>query len=260
MTPDELLAAWHQQQTAFIELREQRTRAITDVLVALHTELGRPLRVLDLGCGPASLATATLERLPDSQLVGVDRDPVLLRLARETNRFGDQMLLVDADLTSPELADQIPPGPYDAAISATALHWLDPDQLAGLYLRVGTLLGPSAIFMNADHLYFDQIHEPALAEVAQSERERVRLALLASGAMTWDDWWQAAFKMPGWQAEAELWQTRWAAKHTTVPASLEFHLAALRAAGFTEVAQIYQWFDDRVIFGKKPLASETDPS
>ena len=32
MTPEELLAAWHLQQTAFIEFRDQRVRAMLEVL------------------------------------------------------------------------------------------------------------------------------------------------------------------------------------------------------------------------------------
>ena len=35
MTPEELLAAWHLQQTAFIEFRDQRVRAMLEVLAAL---------------------------------------------------------------------------------------------------------------------------------------------------------------------------------------------------------------------------------
>lgn len=109
MTPDELLAAWHEQQTAFIEFRGLRTRMITDALVALRAELGRPLRLLDLACGPASLASAALEALPDGEAVAVDCDPVLLRLARETNRFGDRLRLVEADLVDPDLVAVLPP-------------------------------------------------------------------------------------------------------------------------------------------------------
>ena len=54
MSPEELLAAWHAQQTAFIEFRDQRVRAMLEVLAAVKPQ-DRPLRVLDLGCGPAPL-------------------------------------------------------------------------------------------------------------------------------------------------------------------------------------------------------------
>ena len=112
MNPEELLAAWHIQQTAFIEFRDQRVKAMLEMLAAAHPE-GRPLRVLDLGCGPGSLCDAVADRFPDAEVVGVDRDPILLRLGRETNRHGERMRLLDLDLAAPgrvELLDhqQIP--------------------------------------------------------------------------------------------------------------------------------------------------------
>ncbi len=252
MTPDELLSAWHIQQTAFIEFREQRTRCMVDVLAELARQAGRPIRVLDLACGPASLGTAVLERLPDSFVTGVDRDPVLLRLGRETNRFADHLVLLDIDLRSPKWTSRLPEHGYDAVVSATALHWLQPGELAGVYQQMSRIMGPGAVFMNADHLFFDHAGNRFLDEFAHADRERVRLARLAQGAMSWDDWWRAALAMPGWEEETALWSQRWADKYPTVKVSLEFHLAALRAAGFDQTDQIYQWFDDRVVFGRLP--------
>ena len=36
------------------------------------------------------------------------------------------------------------------------------------------------------------------------------------------------------------------------PVSLEFHLSALRAAGFAETTHIFRWFDDVVVFARLP--------
>jgi len=38
----------------------------------------------------------------------------------------------------------------------------------------------------------------------------------------------------------------------TVKVSLEFHLSALRAAGFVETTHIFRWFDDVVVFARLP--------
>ncbi|WP_157085762.1 class I SAM-dependent methyltransferase [Devriesea agamarum] len=255
MTPNELLAAWHIQQTAFIEFRAQRTRCMMDVLSGLADERGRPVRVLDLGCGPGSLGTAVLDRMPDAQVVAVDRDPILLRLAKETNRHGDQHVFIDADLAGPDWVTAVPDGTYDAAISATALHWLGPDQLVALYQRLGSLLGDGAVFMNADHLFFDQVHQPFLDKFSQADRDRVQREHLNDGAMGWDEWWEVARSQPGWEKEAAQWHERWSEKHMTIPVSVQFHLSALRAAGFVETAQIWQWLDDRIIFGRRPVES-----
>ena len=237
MNPEELLAAWHVQQTAFIEFRDQRVRAMLEMLAAVHPG-DRSLRVLDLGCGPGSLCDAVADRFPEAEVVGVDRDPILLRLGRETNRHGERMRLLDIDLADPGWISKVGQERFDAVVSATALHWLSPDKLAGLYVALPQVLNPGAVFLNADHLYFDGATEPFLKGEA--------------GAMTWDAWWEAARSMPGWEAEARQWEERWSDKSPIVKVSLEFHLSALRAAGFVETTHIFRWFDDVVVFARLP--------
>ena len=116
MTPEELLAAWHIQQTAFIEFRDQRVKAMLEMLAAAHPE-DRPLRVLDLGCGPGSLCDAVADRFPDAEVVGLDRDPILLRLGRETNRYGERMRLLDLDLADPGWIHEVGRERFDAVVS-----------------------------------------------------------------------------------------------------------------------------------------------
>ncbi|EPH06856.1 hypothetical protein HMPREF1531_00458 [Propionibacterium sp. oral taxon 192 str. F0372] len=250
MTPDQLLEAWHDQQTAFIEFREMRTRTMVRVLAHLQSGLDHPIRVLDLACGPASLATEVLAAIPGASAVGVDRDPILLRLAKETNQFGERLQIVDADITDPTLPEQLGGRIFDAAISATALHWLDPGELVSLYQHLPRMLVDGGVFLNADHLYYDQRTQAGLDALAVSLRDSFQVNHMEQGAMSWDDWWQAATTMPGWEKDAQRRQQVWANDHPTVKVSTGFHLAALQAAGFIETDQIYQWFDDRIIFGR----------
>lgn len=253
VTPTELLAAWDAQQTAFIEYREQRTRCVTMILAAHAATLGRPLRVLDLGCGPGSLANAVLDALPEATVTGVDRDPVLLRLFRESTPHPDKVAIVDADLRDDSWADHLPLTEYDAAISATALHWLDPDELVRAYGVLGRVIASGGLVLNADHLLFDEVSEPTIRRIAIDVRAAAEVRLRAQGAMSWDDWWALAFGMPGWEAEAEEYHRRWQGKDTVIKVSPEFHLSALQAAGFRETSQVWQWLDDRIVYGRKPL-------
>ncbi|MBS2036403.1 methyltransferase [bacterium] len=50
--------------------------------VLLDVELGRPTRILDLGCGCGALAAAVKQRLPDARVVASDRDLRALEYAR----------------------------------------------------------------------------------------------------------------------------------------------------------------------------------
>lgn len=251
MTPEELLAAWHVQQTAFIEFRNQRVRAMLDVLAAAQPE-DRGLRVLDLGCGPGSLGEAIADRFEDAQVVGLDRDPILLRLGRETNRHGERVRLLDVDLTDPVWTTQVGEGRFDAVVSATALHWMSPEDLVRLYGELPQVLNPGAVFMNADHLGYDRVTEPSLRAIAEQEREKFRAAAVDAGAMTWEDWWEAARSLPGWEPEVRAWEQRWADKTSNVKVSLAFHLTALQTAGFVEPTHIFRWFDDVVVYARLP--------
>ncbi|AXE37240.1 class I SAM-dependent methyltransferase [Acidipropionibacterium virtanenii] len=251
-TPTALLEAWEVQQTAFVEYRADRTRVMTDVLGAVAATLDHPLRVLDLGCGPGSVSNAVLAAIPDATVVGVDRDPLLMRLFRESTPYPDRVEVLDLDMASPGWTEGLPLGGFDAAVSATALHWLQPGQLARLHIEVARVLHPGGVMLNADHLFFDATAQPFLAALAPAERSRAEERLTRAGAMSWDDWFSAAASMPGWQAEAEAHFAQRDHKVTLTKVDVAFHLASMRAAGFTETAQIWQWLDDRVVFGRMP--------
>lgn len=212
-----------------------------------------PLRVLDVCCGPGSLSNAVTQRFGDASCVGIDRDPVLMRLFRKTTPHPDRIEIVDVDLREPGWAARWAEEPFDAAVSATALHWFEPDELTRVHQDIASVLTPGGILLNADHLFFDKATEPFLAELAPAERDRTEAQMREDGAMSWQEWWDAALAMPGWESEAEEFRRRWADKDISRKVSAEFHLASMRAAGFTETAQVWQWFDDRILIGRMPM-------
>jgi trans-aconitate 2-methyltransferase len=248
----ELLAAWDAQQTAFIEFRDQRTRCVVEILAARAAELDRPLRFVDLGCGPGSLTNAVLDRLPEAEATGVDRDPVLLRLFAESTPHAQRVQLVDVDLRDLGWIEALPHSKYDAAISATALHWLTPSELAQVYQGLGRVITPGGVILNADHLLFDDLTQPGIAQLSQQFRANAEARLRQAGALGWDEWWGLALSMPGWEAEATEYHRRWQESREIVKVDAEFHLAAMRAAGFAETTQVWQWLDDRIVYGRLP--------
>jgi tRNA (cmo5U34)-methyltransferase len=114
--------------------------------VAALEMLGRPpARVLDLGAGTGMLAAHVAAAYPEAELVLVDGAPAMLEQARAT--LGDRAQLHVADL-----ADPLPAGPFDAVVSALAIHHLDDEGKRGLFARVREVVPPGGVFVNAEQV------------------------------------------------------------------------------------------------------------
>jgi tRNA (cmo5U34)-methyltransferase len=106
----------------------------------------RPLRrVLDLGAGTGLLAAMVAHAHPDAELVLLDGATGMLEQARE--RLGD-----DASYVTADLRDRLPAGPWDAVVSALAIHHLDDPGKRDLFARVHGALAPGGVFVNAEQV------------------------------------------------------------------------------------------------------------
>lgn len=93
-------------------------------------------RVLDLGCGTATLTTLIARSLPSAEVIGVDVDPQALRIARaKIERAGLDIRLDNARTSALPYAD----ASFDRVVSSLVFHHLTPDekrQTAGDVFRV----------------------------------------------------------------------------------------------------------------------------
>jgi trans-aconitate methyltransferase len=71
-TSHDLLSRWEEQQSAYVAHRENRFQVMLDLL-ALNCP--PDLTVLDLACGPGSIADRVLSRFPQARAVATDYDP-----------------------------------------------------------------------------------------------------------------------------------------------------------------------------------------
>jgi trans-aconitate methyltransferase len=264
-----MLAGWDEQQTGYLPRREERFAVITRTLGDV---LGDEFTVLDLGCGPGSLSVRILETYPRARAVAVDSDPVLLALGqRALGDLGGRLRWVDADLREPDWADRLGTAAIDAAVSTTALHWLEPGVLIDVYRRVGELIQPGGVVLNGDNMPYAR-REPAIQRLADLTTDRATEdAFLRRGVADWQQWWERAERSGELDAEfAERERRnraadeRWGERKGQWLTSLETHVLGLSEAGFTETGTIWQLFDDRVLLGVKgtdaaPTASGTDP-
>lgn len=237
----EWLRRWDAQQQLHIPYRDDR---FTAIIAALAAFAGETPRVLDLGSGPGSLSVRVLERIPGAEIVAVDADPVLLSIGRASAGADGRITFLDADLRGDWLA-QVPVGPYDAAVSTTALHWLRLEQLLPFYTRLAEVLRPGGVFLNGDRFDFDHDQKAIArtATMAQPEWPPV-----PEGAEDWDAWWAAVEADRTFGAEVAQRRARGHEHpHDHQRHTYEFHRATLLAAGFAEVGTVWQRLVNRVL-------------
>jgi SAM-dependent methyltransferase len=175
-------------------------------------------------------------------VVGVDADPLLLGLGAANT--GPRVRLVQADLGYPSWPERTGlSGPWDAAVSSTALHWLDADTLATLYRTLAERLRPGGVFVNADHMAPGNSTVDHIALAVRAGRTARAGTHRHEG---WAQWWQAL----GEDAElAPLLDGRPPApiEHTENELTVVEHAELLRASGFAEAAPVWQFGDDHVL-------------
>jgi tRNA (cmo5U34)-methyltransferase len=103
-------------------------------------------RVLDLGAGTGLMSEAVLSRYPDAELVLIDGAAEMVAQARE-RLAGAHARFVVADLR-----EALPDGPFDAVVSALAIHHLEHQDNRDLLRRVVESLRPGGAFINAEHV------------------------------------------------------------------------------------------------------------
>ncbi len=245
----EWIRRWDLQQEESLPDREERFTALID---AVQEGAGRPdPLVIDLGCGPGSLSIRLLDRIPAATVVAVDADPVMLALARAA--YGDRagLRFVCADLRHPGWSGELSLDRLaDAAVSTTALHWLDPQALSALYAELTGVLRPGGLLLNGDHLRVDDAASPVLARLDEALLRREDKRRFPNGhAETWSGWWDAIAAEPamaGPVAEREAWRDH-ADHHGWATRLLGTHIDALHAAGFAEAGTLWQRGENRLL-------------
>ncbi|HEX4363932.1 MAG TPA: methyltransferase domain-containing protein [Solirubrobacteraceae bacterium] len=182
---------------------------------------GRPLRnVLDLGAGTGLLARAVAASNPDAKLTLLDGSAAMLEQARAA--IGDAATYVVADF-----ADALPAGPWDAVVSALAIHHSEDDVKRALFRRVHDALGAGGLFVNAEHVS----GPTALFENANQAWHERRAAELGATPAEW------AAGVERMRADRR--------------APVEQQLGWLRDAGFADVDCVFKDHGFAVLVGRR---------
>ncbi|WP_329561082.1 class I SAM-dependent methyltransferase [Kitasatospora sp. NBC_01266] len=162
-------------------------------------------RVLDLGGGTGLLSAAVLDRMPDAEVLLVDRSAGMLGQA--VDRFRDNARI---STQVGELTDELPVGPFDAVVSGLAIHHLEHEEKQDLFARIRRVLVPGGIFVNVEQLLAPS---PRLEGMYDRQHEA---HVHAAGT------------------PAEEWAAGRQRMTYDIPADLDSQLGWLRAAGFAQ--------------------------
>lgn len=180
----------------------------------------RPRAILDLGAGTGILARRLLAAFPGVRMTLVDGSSAMLEQARTA--LGGRVSYLHQDLT-----DELPPGPWDAIVSALAIHHLAHRLQQALFARIHAALVPSGIFVNAEQLAGPT---PWLDGVYAAWHERTASQLGVSRER--------------WTATAERMRSDRCA-------SLEDHVRWLRLAGFSDVDCLFRHYRFGVVVARR---------
>lgn len=239
------LRRWDRQQEGYVPEREARFTAMFDAVEALMPE---DFVALDLGAGPGSLSQRLLTRFPAASAVAIEIDPCMVALGREAvGNFEGRLRWLEADLERPTWLEQLGLECVDVVLSATALHWLPPAPLKRLYRDLAGVIRPGGLLINADHIGFGLPTCDRLGK-AVLDKQWTGDAFESRGIETAEQWWQAFKQEPGIASLLDKQARRFADKQRqpSLP-DIAAHESALREAGFSEAATIWQQLTDRVV-------------
>jgi tRNA (cmo5U34)-methyltransferase len=180
-------------------------------------------RVLDLGAGTGLLTAAVAEAYPDTRFELLDGSAEMLAEAQQ--RLGERVDAVHVQ----DMASGLPAGPFDAVISALAIHHLEDADKRVLFGRVREVLRPGGLFVNAE-----QVAGPT-PELADLYRETWAEMCRELGA-----------------SDSELAAAQERRRHDRC-VDLETQLDWLRGRGFVTADCIYKYWEDAVIVAVKEV-------
>ncbi|MBI4828609.1 MAG: methyltransferase domain-containing protein [Nitrospinae bacterium] len=132
--------AW---QETFIRAMDALARLHVEEVVGALPQAGG-MRLLDIGCGPATYLIEWLRRVPDGRAVAFDRPAsgdTVLRLAR-TAGVGDRVEFMGGDFTLDTFKHG---GPFDVTLVSQVLHILGADGARELLKRAAAATRPGGV-------------------------------------------------------------------------------------------------------------------
>ncbi len=130
---------------------EERKGVLRRVAQLIPHDFQASIRVLDVGAGYGALTQQVLDLFPHAEVVLHDYSEAMFaharrRLAAETRRLS----YVISDLHDPSWTQALP-GPFEAVVSAIAIHNIGyPERIRAIYRELLPLVKPGGCFLNVE--------------------------------------------------------------------------------------------------------------
>jgi ubiquinone/menaquinone biosynthesis C-methylase UbiE len=126
-----------------LTLKDAKLKAM--IVEALGVE--GAMRVVDIGCGPGTLAIGIARAYPSASVSALDGDPEILSLAREKARAAGVMISFAEGLAT---APPFERGTFDRVVTSLVLHHLSPGDKRTALRAMFDLLQPGGRLLVAD--------------------------------------------------------------------------------------------------------------
>jgi len=162
-------------------LDQQETPELADEIRRAHARMGDLLGLapdatftfLDLGAGAGAVSASLLARFPNATGVLADMSaPMMEAGSSKLAPFEGRYRYVELDMNGDDWPAELA-GPFDAVVSARAIHHLPSERKLALFGRILACLKPGAPFIN-----WDNMKRPDEEKVTNREKVPAYLALL----------------------------------------------------------------------------------
>ena len=172
---------WLNQERVEKYLGDQEGDALRDEIERAHGRmmelLGLPrdaaFRFMDLGAGAGAVSASVMSAFPNATGVLADMSaPMMEAGSSKLTPFEGRYRYVEVDMNSDDWPSDLS-GPFQAVVSARAIHHLTSERKAALFGRVHDALAPGGVFIN-----WDNMKRPDEEKVTNREKVPAYLALL----------------------------------------------------------------------------------
>jgi SAM-dependent methyltransferase len=151
-----------------------------------------------------------------------------------------RMRWIRADLRDERWHEALAPASFDAVLTSTTSHWLDPGVLRLFYRRAASLLKAGGVFANAD-LIPPGDAASTIGRIAIDRLFRWQSARSAEVGETWASFWNSVEATAEFHPLVAQRRELLGARPPRVFLRASEHALALRDAGFRDVQEVWRW-------------------